>query len=397
MTKRVFGILLVLVALMAGAAASASGAVYWGNLDTGTVGRGSLDGSSVDRSFISGVKAAQYVAVDATHVYWADVEGGIGRANLDGSAVDQNFIPNVHPVGLAVDSAHVYWSNVGTGTIGRANLDGSGANPNLVTGLLFPTGLALHSGRLYWADQGTGKVGRAELDGSNPEVDFMSGLTEPTGVAIDADHLYIGSESHGIVRANLDGTGVEPFIAAIRPIQGVAVDGDHLYWASLGDNAISRIKLDGSEFEPQFISGVSLPVGVAVDGASVPPPAPPSPPTTPPSSTLPTSSAAIPPKLSGLSLSRRAFAVGRRGTRFSFRLDQAASVRVRIQRKLSGGRLRKRGALKRAGRAGANRIRFRGRVSGRALRPGRYRAVFTAANAAGRSAPRAVAFRIVAR
>ena len=70
------------------------------------------------------------MAVDGTHVYWANnASGTIGRANLDGSNPNQSFITGANaPIGVAVDGAHVYWTNfpqsAGTG-IGRANLDGS--------------------------------------------------------------------------------------------------------------------------------------------------------------------------------------------------------------------------------------------------------------------------------
>ena len=45
---------------------------------------------------------------------------------------------------------------------------------------------------------------------------------------------------------------------------------------------------------------------------------------------------------------------------------------------------------------GLNRIAFSGRIRGRALSAGFYRAAFTAANTAGSSALRALSFRIVA-
>jgi hypothetical protein len=104
-----------------------------------------------------------------------------------------------------------------------------------------------------------------------------------------------------------------------------------------------------------------------------------------------------------------------RGTTFSFRLDQPAVVTVLVQQKLPGRRvgrvckrpthgLRKRprctrpvtkAALQRNANAGLNQIAFSGRIRGRALPPGRYRAAFTAANTAGTSSPSALSFRIV--
>jgi len=399
MKKLAVGIAVALAVIGGAASSQASAAVYWSNTKSDTVGRAGLDGSNVNQSFVGGASEMQYVAVDAQHVYWGNASGGIGRANLDGSGVDQNFIPDVHPDGLAVDSAHVYWSSPSTGSIGRANLDGSAVNPTLVTGLTFPVGVALDASHVYWADQFAKTVGRADLDGSNPDKALIGGLNGPAGLAVDAGHLYFTSPGErAIWRAELDGSGVNPFVTGLQSPQGVAVDSGHIYWTDLGTaNEIGRMSLDGKTFERHFITGASGPLGVAVDGLAVESPAPPAPPAAPPPSPLPTSSAAAPPTLSGLSLSKRVFAVGRRGTRFSFSLDQDATVRVRIQRKLSGGRLRRRGSLSRAGSSGANRIRFTGRVSGHALRPGRYRAVLTAANGSGRSAPRAVGFRIVAR
>lgn len=139
--------------------------------------------------------------------------------------------------------------------------------------------------------------------------------------------------------------------------------------------------------------------------------------TPPPDGTWPTTPSS--PVMSALSETRTAFAPSRphhsRGTVFSFRLDQPATVRVAIQRLAPGrrvgrscrppsARLRRRPACTRTiavtarrvpGHAGINRIGFSGRVRGHALAPGRYSAVFTATSAAGTSTPRRLAFRIL--
>jgi hypothetical protein len=142
------------------------------------------------------------------------------------------------------------------------------------------------------------------------------------------------------------------------------------------------------------------------------------------------SSATSAPQLTRLRQTNRVFAVGRRstprgghaskrrrrGTKFSFTLDQEAAVTVRFQRLLPGRRVgrfcrplggrrakrrctraRKRGVLFRDGREGSNSIAFSGRLRGKALPPGRYRAVFTAIGDFGTSTPRSLRFRIVGR
>ena len=107
-----------------------------------------------------------------------------------------------------------------------------------------------------------------------------------------------------------------------------------------------------------------------------------------------------------------------RGTRFRYTLSEDARVTTTIKRALPGRRaggrcLRPRprlrrakrctryrtaGTLKRSGTKGANAIRFTGRIGGRTLRPGRYRALITATDTAGNgSTPRTAGFRVARR
>jgi hypothetical protein len=106
-----------------------------------------------------------------------------------------------------------------------------------------------------------------------------------------------------------------------------------------------------------------------------------------------------------------------RGTVFMFRLSQAATVRITIQTTARGRRvhgkcraetkrLRRRprctrvltvATLTRVARKGPNKVRFSGSINGRALSPRRYKAVFTAIDAAGASPPQSLSFTIVRR
>lgn len=107
----------------------------------------------------------------------------------------------------------------------------------------------------------------------------------------------------------------------------------------------------------------------------------------------------------------------KRGTTFSFRLDQAATVTIAIQTNARGRRvgrtckpdarrLRKRPRctrtitiawLNRTAHAGANKLAFTGRIRGKALKPGHYQAAFTALDAAGASPSKLLRFTIVKR
>ena len=97
------------------------------------------------------------MAVDAAQVYWANETAfsrtgaqisTIGRANLDGTHIDRNFIRGANnPCGVAVDATHIYWANLGVGetgtTIGRAKLDGTGVNASFITHAVSPCGEAV--------------------------------------------------------------------------------------------------------------------------------------------------------------------------------------------------------------------------------------------------------------
>jgi hypothetical protein len=132
------------------------------------------------------------------------------------------------------------------------------------------------------------------------------------------------------------------------------------------------------------------------------------------------------PGVTSFRVTNKVFAVGsaatvvsaaarKRGTTFQYKLSVDAAVTITIARKASGyekaGKcVRKRphkrkvvrctryltaGALNRHGHAGANQVRFSGRIGPKALKPGGYRATIVATNAAGGSKPRTVAFKVV--
>ena len=81
----------------------------------------------------------------------------------------------------------------------------------------------------------------------------------------------------------------------------------------------------------------------------------------------------------------------------SYTLSESARVVVKVQRRLAGRRARYRtiGRLSASGATGANRTRASARLRRKEARPGRYRAVIVAVDAAGnRSAPKTAGFRV---
>jgi hypothetical protein len=157
--------------------------------------------------------------------------------------------------------------------------------------------------------------------------------------------------------------------------------------------------------------------------------------------TVPITAPASAPVISGFAATNRVFAPvakgakvataarhGRkkvkRGTRFRYRLSEAAKVTITIQRKLPGRRVKRgngafrktvcakptrknhkkrrctrykrAGTIRVNGNAGANTTPFTGRFRGKALKPGRYRATIVATDAQGaKSKPKRLSLRIV--
>jgi streptogramin lyase len=87
------------------------------------------------------------------------------------------------------------------------------------------------------------------------------------------------------------------------------------------------------------------------------------------------------------------------GTKLEFSLSEAAKVTATIARKVvrhKKARYVKVGALVSNGKQGANKVSFSGKLKGKRLAPGRYRATLTARDAAGNtSAPKRASFTVV--
>jgi hypothetical protein len=149
-----------------------------------------IDGSGVIQSFISGGTSVTGLAVDGSHVLWANQgDGTIGRANLDGSGVIQSFISGGTSVtGLAVDGSHVLWANQGDGTIGRANLDGSSADQSFITGAGSVFGLALTAA----SPQLTLSAPSITADGRSSTTATMT-VADPNGNPVSGDDVTISS------------------------------------------------------------------------------------------------------------------------------------------------------------------------------------------------------------
>jgi uncharacterized cupredoxin-like copper-binding protein len=118
--------------------------VFWVNPFNHTIGRVDADGSKTE-TLISHLPNANGLAVADPYLYWTNSNGTIGRATVDGKTIDNSFIAGAHhPTAIAVNAGYVYWIN-DNGTIGRARLDGTDIDERFVTGAFYAVGLAVNS------------------------------------------------------------------------------------------------------------------------------------------------------------------------------------------------------------------------------------------------------------
>jgi virginiamycin B lyase len=84
-------------------------------------------------------------------------------------------------------------------------------------------------------------------------------------------YIYWANQgTNTIARANLDGTDANlSFITGASLPNGVAVDAAHLYWVNQDTGTIGRANLDGSGVNHNLITGLNDPEGVAVDASHI--------------------------------------------------------------------------------------------------------------------------------
>jgi hypothetical protein len=481
-------------ALVSLALAPTAGAwIYWGHeypYGSG-VGRAALDSTQLNDSFVPGPPGAyafsRGVAVDSTYLYWGthglgSVSGGavgppaIGRSLLDGSGVEYSFTgaPSNAITGLSVSATDLYWTGYGidTADVGETPVAGGG-QPELFTSVFGQPnprtcGVATDGTYVYFASRGTSSIGRAKLadfgTANVPEGQWIAlpatanETVVPCGVAVDSKYVYWGinevikngSVSLGttVGRAlKSDGSEATDSFAAIgKQVTGVAVDGSFIYASNLnqytpGGGSIGRASLSNGVGDPNFISGLTAPFGVAVDGGG-PTAAPPS--SGGSSNYIPplavgcsgcggganATGSSVPPDFSRVWGSNTTFAPASwltpgfavaksaraKGTVFNYILDKAGTVKIVITGLASGRRVGKRCltpspkntrrrrcsreitymTLTRLSSKGHNQVPFSGRIRGKVLAPGSYIAKFIATAATSKATKtKSFRFRIV--
>lgn len=215
------------------------------------------------------------LALDATHVYWANTaKKCIGRSNLSGTSVETEWLKltTATPKDVAVDAAHVYWTDSTNKSVGRATIAGATIEETWVKLGSAAAGLAVDAAHIYWGNPTLRTVGRATIAGATIEEKFIETFSTQ-GIAIDAGHIYWGSPiSESIGRAAIGGGSVElQWIkkAQLLNVTSVAVSATSIYWASENNSEIGSALINGTEAGKLYMYPNS-PTAIAVFSSEFP-------------------------------------------------------------------------------------------------------------------------------
>ncbi len=426
---------------------TAAGKLYWANTGNNTIAFASLDGSGGGTLNTTGatVESTAGVAIDPAEgrIYWANFKAGAGSisyANLNGTGggnVNTTGAPVVGPEGVAIDpvARRIYWGNYNGGTtIGFANLNGTGGGALNTTGahVESPAGLAIDpvAGRIYWANSTNpgGGISYANLNGSG------AGANLPTGTATVDDPAFpslleapSGEGAPTITGGSTIGMPLTCSQGSWAPdvVSEFFFRAPQTYSYAWQLNGTEIPGASGQTFTPTQPGLYSCRVTATNHaGSSVQ--------TSAQVSSLQVSCLClhtpVRPVVSQATETNKIWREGNKlakiskvrlpvGTRFSFTLNQQASVSLTFTQRVGGRtvngkcvaqtrnnrrkhsckRTLTRGTMTFSAHAGANKVAFQGRISrSKRLSPGTYTLIITATNAGGqRSGPKSLGFTIV--
>ncbi len=209
-------------------------------------------------------------------MYWIDMQNGTLHRCIGDTVV--NLRPDIqNATRLALDPYfYYYWTEKTDAHTWRVRQTSKYPTTAQITDFReeltdIPMDMATVKHRLYVLVT-SGKIQRFWESSYNFEPDFITGLASPKHLVADVsgEKLYWTEKTtDGIWQircATLDGSNVQPVrILPSMPL-GLGIDAiaKQLY-VSVAEGKIQRLRVDGSDFEPDFITGLTAPGRVGVD------------------------------------------------------------------------------------------------------------------------------------
>jgi hypothetical protein len=142
--------------------------VAWTNASTGEVLIKAARGDTPARILASKPSQPYDVAMDATHVYWANGDGTVMRVPRQGGEVEVLARGQSWPEGTLVDETHVYWLERRTGGLFRVSKQG-GEPEQIARTKPGCRATALDGTYIYWASPADRRIMRVPRSGGEQE------------------------------------------------------------------------------------------------------------------------------------------------------------------------------------------------------------------------------------
>lgn len=178
--------------------------VVWTNEDTGEVVLANVRGDAPLRVLASGQARPYSVAMDATHVVWANEGNGtLARVPRQGGETEVIVQGQSWPAGTALDGTHVYWADRAAGVLMRAPK--SGGEPQFLTNVSVGSySTALSGTHLYWTSTEDGRIMRVLKTGGVAE-GLVMGQQHPYDIVVRENVVFFANDGvqGGVMRLDL--------------------------------------------------------------------------------------------------------------------------------------------------------------------------------------------------
>lgn len=177
--------------------------VVWTNASTGEVFSKAVRGNTPLRILASKLSQPYDVAMDPTHVYWANGDGTIMRVPRQGGEVDVLVHGQSWPDGTVVDETHVYWVERHSGGVFRVSKQG-GEPVQIAKTEPGCRAMALNGRYVYWASPADRQIMRVPRSGGDPET-LVSGPSGFYDLIVVRNAVYFSNSygGDGVLRLQL--------------------------------------------------------------------------------------------------------------------------------------------------------------------------------------------------
>ncbi len=257
---------------------SADSIIFVTNNGSGTIGKYTTLGATVNASLVSGLNDPTGIAESGGNLFVGDFHNfRIGEYTTIGATVNASLVsvPN-GPAGVTESGGNLYVVGnqpTGSAKIGKYTTAGATVNASLVSGLNSPISIAESGGNLFVTDAGNGTIGEYTTSGTTLNAALVSGLNNPTGIVASGGSLFVANAGNGTIGQYNAVTGAPvnaALVSGLSAPSGLALFEGNLYVTNSTGTIGVYNAVTGAPVNAALVSGLSSPWGIAVVPGSTP-------------------------------------------------------------------------------------------------------------------------------